>query len=278
VPQTSPISPEQFDEFQRQGLVRLPGLLSTASVKVAREVVLRQLSKAGLWRDGEWRLDALPTPRSAEHGMKTSKVIGNRHAELAALVADPALHAAVTRLLDGRAYAARGSYKRPQVLFSLPSAETWTLPDGWHTDSPRLPSNETAGVQVFTFLEPLKPGGGGTVVIAGSHRLKNDGRAIRPRDLVAELRRDAAFREMLSANPSRVGHSGLPAGTVEGVPLQVTELTGAPGDAWIIDLRLLHSAAPNARDRPRVMLTHRFERSDRLGEVAEAWGWRVVRT
>ena len=61
---------------------------------------------------------------------------------------------------------------------------------------------------------------------------------------------------------------------MNGEPLQVMEVTGAPGDAWLMDLRVLHASAPNAGDRPRVMVTHRFERADLLPEVAEAWGWR----
>jgi hypothetical protein len=275
MPQISPLTPDQFEEFERRGVVCLEGLLSVESVRPARDVVLRQLAKIGLWKDGAWRLDALPRPQWPDSGLKTSKVIGNRHDELAALIADPALRAAVDALLDGRAYAARGAYKRPQVLFTLPNVETWSLPDGWHTDSPRLASNQRPGVQLFTFLEPVEPRGGGTVVIAGSHRLMNEGRHIRPRDLVSRLRAEVFFRDMVSARPSIAGDSaGLPAGAVNGVPLQVVEITGAPGDAWLVDLRVLHASAPNARDRPRVMLTHRFERADLLLEVAEAWGWR----
>jgi ectoine hydroxylase-related dioxygenase (phytanoyl-CoA dioxygenase family) len=74
--------------------------------------------------------------------------------------------------------------------------------------------------------------------------------------------------------PVGIGDAVLPAATVHDVPLQVTELTGSPGDAWLMDLRVLHASAPNAGDRPRVMLTHRFERADLLPEVAQAWGWR----
>ena len=275
MPETSFLKPEQFAEFERQGVVRLEGLLSVESIGPARDVVLGQLAKVGLWKDGAWRLDAVPRPQWPDHGLKTSKVIGNRHQALATLIADPAVCAAVGALLGGRAYAARGSYKRPQVLFTLPNATTWSLPDGWHTDSPRLASNQSAGVQLFTFLEPLEPRGGGTVVIAGSHRLMNEGRHIRPKDLAAHLRREAFFRDMALAGPALAAESaGLPAGAIDGVPLQVMEVTGAPGDAWLVDLRVLHASAPNAGDRPRVMLTHRYERADLLSEVAEAWGWR----
>ena len=45
---------------------------------------------------------------------------------------------------------------------------------------------------------------------------------------------------------------------VAGVPVQVRELTGKPGDVWLMDMRSLHTIAPNAADKPRVMVTERF--------------------
>ena len=35
----------------------------------------------------------------------------------------------------------------------------------------------------------------------------------------------------------------------------------------------LHVGSPNAADRPRMMLTFRYERSNLLQEVATAFGW-----
>jgi hypothetical protein len=40
---------------------------------------------------------------------------------------------------------------------------------------------------------------------------------------------------------------------VDGVPLRVHEMTGEPGDAYLLHPLLAHSAAPNALDAPRVM-------------------------
>jgi ectoine hydroxylase-related dioxygenase (phytanoyl-CoA dioxygenase family) len=62
-------------------------------------------------------------------------------------------------------------------------------------------------------------------------------------------------------------------GAVADVALEVVELTGAPGDAYLTDLRLLHTAAPNATDRPRVMATHRFVRAGVMRELAEGFEW-----
>jgi len=55
--------------------------------------------------------------------------------------------------------------------------------------------------------------------------------------------------------------------------VKVVELTGAPGDVWLMDLRALHSASMNTSSRPRVMVTQRFLRADLMPEVATAYGW-----
>ena len=60
---------------------------------------------------------------------------------------------------------------------------------------------------------------------------------------------------------------------VGNVALQVMELTGAPGDGYLVDLRTLHSGAPNAADRPRMMITDRFIRADLAEEIAATYGW-----
>ena len=58
-------------------------------------------------------------------------------------------------------------------------------------------------------------------------------------------------------------------GMLDEVPLEVLELTGAPGDAWLMDLRALHTGAPNAAEQPRMMITYRFVRTDLAAELAE---------
>src|SRR5207237_1936970 len=131
---------------------------------------------------------------------KTSKVVGNKQPELEALIEEPALCAAVDALLGGRPFD-RSIHKRPQVLFTLPNADVWTLPPGWHTDSPRLASGQSPGVQLFAFLDHVEPRGGGTLVVAGSHRLMNEGRSITAKDLMARLRREPFYAALTSEAP-----------------------------------------------------------------------------
>jgi ectoine hydroxylase-related dioxygenase (phytanoyl-CoA dioxygenase family) len=262
---------QQLDTFVSQGVLHVKGLLSPDRVRRAREVVLRRLEQRGLWKAGAWRLDAAPRPKWPDRGLKASKVIGNKYAEIADLLDEPALCATVDALLGGRPFD-RTVFKRPQVLFTLPNADTWTLPStGWHSDSPRLPSGAFPGLQLFTFLDTVEPRGGGTLVIAGSHRLDN-GRTTRPSELRRAFGREAFFHELFSEERTSECPA-LPSGSVGDIPLRVVELTGAPGDVWLLDLRILHCGAPNAAEKPRMMATYRYVRADLMRELAEVFGW-----
>jgi hypothetical protein len=276
---TSILTQEQLDEFDRRGVLRLGSLISADTVRRAREAVLRRLERLGLWKDGAWHLDALPRPQWPATGLKTSKEIGNRDPALAALVEDRTLAAAVDALLEGHPFERPGPNRRPQVLFTLPNAQMWTVPSGWHSDSPRLASGQSAGVQLFAFLDVVDARGGGTLALAGSHHLLNEGRHIRPSEFWGLLRREPFFAELLDADatirsPQQRVDLLHRTGTVGNVPIQIEEMIGVPGDVWLMDLRVLHAGSPNAAERPRMMLTFRYERSDLLREIADAFGWK----
>lgn len=272
---TRTLNTRQRDAFDRTGILRLEGLFPAESVRRARDAVLRPLAQLGLWKDGAWHLDAVPRPQWPDTGLKTPKAIGNKHAELAALLDEPAMHAVVDALLDGHA-ADRAIHVRPQVLFTLPNADSWAVPHGWHVDGPRLASGQSHGVQLFTFLDTVAPCGGGTLVVAGSHRLLNEGRSIKMKEIRRLLCQHDYFRELFCETPARLNDRArllAERAVVGDTALNVVELTGAAGDAYFVDLRALHAAAPNATAHPRMMLTHRFIRADLARELAQAYGW-----
>jgi hypothetical protein len=273
---TAILSHQQLDEFDRRGILRLAGLLSADRVRRALDHVQRRLALLGLWRDGAWHLDAVPRPQWPDSGVKASKAIGNRHPDIEALLDEPALQAVVDMLLDGRAFD-RAVYKRPQVLFTLPNADMWTIPAGWHVDCPRLASGRRPGVQLFTFLDTVEHRGGGTLVVAGSHRLLNEGRFIKVEEIRRLISRDAFFCELYSTAPAgakdRTHLLNRPVALGK-VALELVELIGAPGDVYLMDLRVLHASAPNASDHPRMMATYRYVAEDVGREMAQAYGWR----
>jgi ectoine hydroxylase-related dioxygenase (phytanoyl-CoA dioxygenase family) len=257
--------------FRRDGMLRFDGLLSSEGVASAREVVLRQFEKLGLWRDGAWHIAEKPEWPAA--GIKPARDIGHRHSEVDALVTEPAVMALVGELTRG-VRLDDTLHPGSQVLASLPNAGPWELPDSWHIDCPRLPSGQSPGVQIFTFLEPAEPRGGATLAMAGSHRLFDNGRAMKTKDIVRGLRGEPFFARLAAERfHLRDPAAALPLGAVGDVPLRVVELLGKPGDAWLVDLRVLHAGAPNAAEWPRVMVTRRFVRADLVPEISAAYGW-----
>jgi ectoine hydroxylase-related dioxygenase (phytanoyl-CoA dioxygenase family) len=129
-------------------------------------------------------------------------------------------------------------------------------------------------VQLFSFLTPVAARGGGTMAIAGSHRLLDDGRSLIARRMRHELGREPYFRQLWRKTPlAWAADADYPAGAAHNWPLRVTEMIGAPGDLWLMDLRCFHAASHNAAEVPRVMVTQRFVRKDVVREIADAHGW-----
>ena len=150
-----------------------------------------------------------------------------------------------------------------QLLFTLPGTESWFVPaDIWHLDLPRLKDPGIPGVQVFTFLDRVEPGGGGTLVLGGSHHLLNDQGFIRSKDIKKQLLETSYFKWLFDKNRGVISDVQDSIGVVEGQTLSVIEMTGEPGDVYFMDLRALHTPAPNASDTARMMLTYRLPKAD----------------
>ncbi|MDG2304139.1 MAG: hypothetical protein P8R42_05695 [Candidatus Binatia bacterium] len=58
------------------------------------------------------------------------------------------------------------------MLFTFPNADTCNvLRKTWRWDNPITPHREgCAAVWMFSFLAPMRPGGGVTVIVEGTHR------------------------------------------------------------------------------------------------------------
>ena len=258
-----PITDAHRDTFRHRGVVRLSGLIPDELVAPARERLRQFLQRGGFCRDGVWIAgrDAAQTAGLVKRIRAHTKATP----EFAALGTARVQHAAEC-LMGGRSLVA--STSRMQILFTPPDATEWEVPHKiWHVDVPRLGDLGCPGVQAFAFLDRVDPGGGGTVVAAGSHRFVNDVGRVRSKDVKKRLRRaDPWFETLLrpdGLDRRRFLDVATPCGDAE---LQVVELTGAPGDVWLTDLRVLHSLAPNTANRPRMMVTQRYF----LPEVAQA--------
>ena len=279
-------------------MVRIAGLIPEAAIAPNRERVYGILEDAGVWQDGRWVVDdergenhkpgkfhwLAPTKHLPMRRIRDCAKSGPFQAMFAADALSAAKDLAGERLSANKPpeSGAAEAFSRPQLLFTPPGARHWFVPNTiWHVDVPRLGEAGAPGVQIFILLDDIPPGGGATLVLAGSHRLLND-RVRRSRDVKKSLKRRPYFQHLMGPRPqdrdpsdgthtdpdsarllNQPGHDG-------DIPLQVVEMDGHAGDAYITDLRLLHTVAPNASPRPRLMATQRLPYPDIVDKLDDA--------
>lgn len=243
------------ENFAVHGLIKRRNFLPPEKLANARNVILQHLEQAGIWCNGGWRLDKSTPSTAPDAGMALIKPL-NRHQTMIDLASGEA-SAAASALVNARPVFPMSP--QPGLLFTLPNATTWTLPhQNWHLDMPRLPDGGVPGVQIFAFLETVETGGGGTLAVTGSHRLFNQGVRISSGDLRKKLKQERYFAELMSNKTDDRLRFMREVGHVGDVKLQVVEMTGEAGDVYFMDLRVLHTVAPNALQLPRLMLTQRY--------------------
>ena len=178
----------------------------------------------------------------------------------------PHLNAVYTEELDDCANQLLGGHAVGRhaalLLMTLPGQSPmgpvtqWSIPrQVWHTDAPRVSGPGVPGVIALGFLGPVLTGGGGTVFVAGSHRLLDArGRELRSKAFKRALRQKPYFNVLLGEDSVERARYLARAHRVDDVDVRVVELTGEPGDVVLADARLLHAPAPNAQSTPRVMV------------------------
>jgi hypothetical protein len=247
-------SANQRDEFDRRGFVRLPGAIPKADVDAMLDRVWDALASLhGVHRDAPetW---TVPQPR----GFKTLERSGAFES-----VGNPMVREALDELLGRNTW--RTTWRWGHLLAKFSVARTWDVPyQAWHLDSTAsVPAGTLPGVTLFTFLASVSKGGGGTLVVEGSHRLVEDlmlnakhAMSGRSRDIRKKLMRAVPWlRDLWSRGggerEERFMNEGV---TTRGVDLRVVELTGEPGDVILMNPLVFHTAAPNRRADPRLML------------------------
>jgi hypothetical protein len=242
------------ETFAEVGVVKMDCLLALDALSEVRELVYSRMARLGCWRDGAW-VD--PESREIEKRLRTSLKACSKSAKFNDLVTLEVSQIA-SELVDGQVV--QPMAPRIQLLFTSPGAHVgddgWAVPSSfWRLDYPRLGELGPPDVQMFACLDQVAPGGGGTLVVAGPHRLLNDLGIIRSKDLKKRLKKDAYFRDLTDKFAVERNRFLTEPGRVDGVPLKVLELCGEPGDIYFTDLRLLHSLGPNLSNIPRLMMT-----------------------
>ena len=245
------LNEHQILEFTERGILRLENFIPAALAKQAKEITLEKLNK--FHKNGRWNYDSvkdLPFP-------KANKVFNKQLGSLRPFksLQTSELLTVIAQLMGEEAI----PWMKFQSLISVPDTSQWEVPSTtWHLDMPAIDNKGLPGIQMFTFLTEVRPGGGGTLVVAGSHRQLDELDNFKPKAVRAVLKKEAFFRNLWSKEfPNRLSlMEETP--TNRGGSVQVVEMHGKPGDVYLTDLRILHTVAPNSLDAPRIMLTQRF--------------------
>ena len=258
------LTAEQRDEFDRFGLVRMPG----AVVKAAADEML-----ATVWdalRD-RYHLHRGAPETWPELGSGLQQIggahryLGTHHMPKSVTfeqVGNAAVRGAVDDLLG------RGNWTPPErwgsLLVTFPeSTERWEVPSSnWHLDFPASQSpSGPAGVRIFTCLAKLPECGGGTVYVAGSHRLVEKlvraGEVLRSADARMRLIRAYPWVKALCSRDEKTDRVRrfMREGTrIDGVEVRVVEMIGEPGDVLLVHPMMLHAPALNCSSMPRFVV------------------------
>jgi hypothetical protein len=245
------LSAEQRAEFDRTGILELRGAFATQAAERMADVVWNELAR----RYEIERGDPTTWDRHEPTGLKSSK---KSHAFDA--IMSPVVVAALDDLFGVERW--QPPKTMGNVLVTMPNTDEWRVPHKvWHSDFDAGYGVERLfAVKLWAIVNEVRPHGGGTPQLLGSHHLF-------ARYLAGTDERD--FRTLrlglMKTHPwlkALVHDDGDPARNtrfmdrevdIDGLPARVVELTGDPGDVFITHPWVFHSIAANALDQPRIM-------------------------
>jgi len=254
------LTPEQLDEFRRFGILRVPGAVSSRVANAMCDSVWEMLAR-------RYRIR-----RDYPETWKAQRIMGTKERPDAitfAQIVNPTLRAVLDQILAPAQWECDQHWG--SLLVSFPGAypeapDGWNVGhQGWHFDAPLVRAlPDLYGVRIFTCLADVEPQGGATLVVAGSGRLA---RALANARAVAKLRsadirkglmrRYEWINELCSYDGAtdRVERFMKKSTMLDDVEVRVVEMTGQPGDVYLMHPVTMHAGSPNCLATPRIVLS-----------------------
>lgn len=227
------MTPEQKSLFQDRGYLFLKGTLDRSRVMPIREYVFDELKRLKIWSSGKTLSSSIREMPAFRQITKLSGLI--KQNDLESKVITPEILSGIIELAQAKVVPAQS-----QLLISLPNQGDSTLAGlNWHTDISASGGRHIPGVQAFILIDDVKPRGGATLAIAGSHHLA--GRQESSGRVREILRRSVDIESELRDHD-----------------LSIVEMSGSAGDVYLMDMRLLHTPSINATNKVRIMATVRY--------------------
>lgn len=242
---------QQKQLFKDHGIIKLKGFFPLTYIQMVQNVFYKEFNDDGLFKKGEWFLEGVSMTSTSKvlKKVKSKRLVRN-------FLSEQKLKDVICELLEEEEAIPMSKFSG--ILFTLPNAKTWKVPyNAWHVDIPRLPYKGCLGIQAFSFLENLEPQSGGTLAIRGSHKIYNN-EVLSSKKLRTKLSKFSYFKNLMSKEFSDRDWFNLNEDKVLGVDVGLTEMFGNIGDVYLMDMRILHSTAPNPKMNPRIMLAQRY--------------------
>ena len=227
------MTPKQKSSFLKNGWLYIPGALAKGVVLPVKAHVQNELKRLNIWSSG----------RTLSRKFKDIPVF-QQTVKLGQLINYPSLN---ERLISEELYSdmcqiagAPLAGQDGQLLISLPHQADWSLEGlDWHRDISKSQLSGMPGVQAFVLLDNISAKGGATLALAGSHRLKSQSQA---KQAISRLTGDGVDGSVY----------------VDGIEFPLIEMAGRAGDAYLMDMRLLHTPSINSTNNVRMMATARY--------------------
>ena len=251
------VSDTERAHFDERGYLRVPGAFSAGAAAAMRDLVWDALELDGIMRDDPktWRNET-PSHLQSLKGADAFKEIGT----------DRTL-GAIDEVIGAGRWKPPADWGAYFLLF--PTPRPWIVPwKAWHLDhaytSRIFPVD---GLKVHSMFGDVAPRAGGMAIVAGSHHLvarhfadHPPREGVKAAQLRKQLMHSNDYLRELGTDPgesdreARIARFVDAVEVVNGVSVQVVELTARAGDVILMHPLLLHTRPTNAGTQPRFLL------------------------